>query len=131
MTQAIPKCAPGGDSNVLPIHLLPDGINVALIPGQNASIPWMTKCCSPSPVNSIQGCYLWCEIPQKYIHVFAQDKSLISDFNQCVMDQSRNPLNETLVATLRLVNATGATRPSAAVLCIWFLMLVGFMAAGA
>ncbi|KAK0652704.1 hypothetical protein B0T16DRAFT_104667 [Cercophora newfieldiana] len=119
-------CEVGSDSSVVPINLIPGNLNIALIAGQNASVPWMAQCCAPNRVETIKGCYLWCEIPPKHIHVL-EDKSLVSDFNDCVMEKSLRGINESVVASLRLLNAGGPTKPTMAGVCIWALMFVGIL----
>jgi hypothetical protein len=119
-------CEAGTDSSVLPMNLIPPNLNIALIAGHNTSVPWMSKCCDPNLVKMVKGCYLWCEIPSNHIEV-TEDKSLVSDFNGCVMTESYHALNQTLVASLRLLSATGQMQPTTSAVCIWVMIVVGIL----
>ncbi|KAK4450201.1 hypothetical protein QBC34DRAFT_424809 [Podospora aff. communis PSN243] len=119
-------CEEGSDESVLPMSLIPANLNIALIAGQNTSVPWMSKCCAPNHVKMVHGCWLWCEIPSDRIEV-TEDKSLLSDFNGCVMNESLHASNQTLVAALRLLNASGQMKPTTAAVCIWAMIVAGFL----
>ncbi|KAK0739982.1 hypothetical protein B0T18DRAFT_416991 [Schizothecium vesticola] len=59
------KCEP---LSAVPASLpIPKGINYAALQGRNGSEPWMVKCCAPNPVNLVDGCWVWCELPKIHI----------------------------------------------------------------
>ncbi|KAB5586294.1 hypothetical protein GE09DRAFT_1049259 [Coniochaeta sp. 2T2.1] len=51
------------DVKSLPI---PQNINVMVAPGSDASFPPMVTCCQPNPVQVVDHCTLWCELPKSY-----------------------------------------------------------------
>lgn len=51
------------DISSLPV---PHDINLMIVPGTNTQDPAMTVCCEPNPVQTIDGCWLWCELPASY-----------------------------------------------------------------
>ncbi|KAK0619635.1 hypothetical protein B0T14DRAFT_211037 [Immersiella caudata] len=125
-SKAASACEAGSDSSVMPMNLIPANLNIALMAGQNISVPWMAKCCAPNHVKMVNGCFLWCEIPRGRIEVM-EDKSLVSDFNDCVMDESSHFFNESLVASLRLLSGAGQTKPTMAAMLIWAMVFVGLL----
>ncbi len=53
------------DLQTLPI---PQNINVMATPGNDTSYRPMAVCCSPSAVQIVDRCYLWCELPARYFN---------------------------------------------------------------
>ncbi|GKT63253.1 oxidoreductase family protein [Colletotrichum tofieldiae] len=50
--------------NVIPANLpLAENISSAAIPGRIISEP-MVACCSPNPVQLVEKCHEWCELPE-------------------------------------------------------------------
>ncbi len=47
---------------------IPQNINVMATPGNDTSYPPMEICCSPSTVQIVNRCYLWCELPERYFN---------------------------------------------------------------
>lgn len=45
---------------------IPKNINVVGTPGNDTSYLPMEACCEPNPVQIVDRCYLWCEIPKRY-----------------------------------------------------------------
>lgn len=73
---------------------IPQNINVMVVPGSNASFPPMVTCCQPNPVQVVNNCSLWCELPKSYFEKGAS--------HQDVQDQTSNCLR---------VNGGNNTRP--------------------
>ena len=44
--------------------------------------PAMITCCSPNPVNLVESCWLWCQLPSSYANLSSSDAA--SDFNKCL-----------------------------------------------
>ncbi|KAH6650202.1 hypothetical protein F5144DRAFT_543288 [Chaetomium tenue] len=53
------------DIHNLPI---PQNINVMVTPGNDTSYQPMEICCEPNRVQIVDGCYLWCELPERYFN---------------------------------------------------------------
>jgi hypothetical protein len=47
---------------------IPQNINVMVTPGNDTSYRPMEICCEPSNVQIADGCYLWCELPERYFN---------------------------------------------------------------
>lgn len=60
------------------LRLIPDDVHHVVAWGRNTSDPAMTACCAPHRVNSVEGCYLWCEYPTRF-----SDESL-TEFQTCL-----------------------------------------------
>ena len=51
-------------SGAVPVDLpIPSNISYAVVPSQTAPDSWMVLCCEPNPVDIIQSCWEWCELP--------------------------------------------------------------------
>jgi hypothetical protein len=124
-------CEVNDPSSVLDVNQIPKGINIAVIAGQNISVPWMTNCCAPSPVKKVPGesCYMWCEIPSRYTQV-ADAESLITTFESCVARNSLDAANLSLTASIRLNAATRQTKPMMGLILISALLFAGMIGAG-
>ncbi|KAK3322515.1 hypothetical protein B0H66DRAFT_206639 [Apodospora peruviana] len=76
------------DPNVLPVtESLPiaTDITYGLISGNNVSDAAMVSCCSPNPVNLVNECVLWCELPERYLNATTSStNSLLSEFGRCL-----------------------------------------------
>ena len=55
-------------------------VNYVLRAGTNTSDPAMTACCAPNPVNFIDGCFLWCEYPNRY------SNDSLAEFSACIRE---------------------------------------------
>jgi hypothetical protein len=69
---------------------IPSNLNYELIPGSNASDPWMTTCCSRfggHPVNVLDGCYEWCEVTLGNLST----QGIQQEFQGCIGFQSPPP----------------------------------------
>jgi len=58
-------------SNTLPdfgVNLphIPLNISVGLTPARESTREPMNTCCSPNPAQLEEGCYYWCQLPEKY-----------------------------------------------------------------
>lgn len=52
-----------GEGSAIAANLpVPDNVTYSIIPGTNASAPWMVNCCAPNPMHIVHTCWLWCEI---------------------------------------------------------------------
>ncbi|KAF4833657.1 hypothetical protein CGCTS75_v003780 [Colletotrichum tropicale] len=61
----------------------------AVIPGHNVSDPWMVNCCHPNPVNLVNKCWEWCQVPD----TIKQDRSeseILSVFSSCLRAEGKN-----------------------------------------
>jgi hypothetical protein len=76
--------------------MIPDNIYYMLAPvGKGSPAPWMEACCAGSPVNRINDCYVWCELPERLMQ--DKDRPTVSDdFNTCLRENNR-PLNESRI----------------------------------
>jgi hypothetical protein len=84
------NCPRAGIPDNLPI---PGNIAYAVIPGQNASAPWMVNCCDPYPVQLVESCWLWCQLsPGTGSHANASVDAIMHDFESC-LDDNRRDLN--------------------------------------
>ncbi|KAF4911828.1 hypothetical protein CGCVW01_v011301 [Colletotrichum viniferum] len=60
-----------------------------VIPGHNVSDPWMVNCCHPNPVNLVNKCWEWCQVPE----AFEQDRSdsqIVAVFSSCLRAEGKN-----------------------------------------
>ncbi|KAK4033073.1 hypothetical protein C8A01DRAFT_50265 [Parachaetomium inaequale] len=47
---------------------VPQNINLMIIPGTDTAARPMVPCCAPNPVQLVNDCWLWCEIPASYFN---------------------------------------------------------------
>ncbi|KIH89440.1 hypothetical protein SPBR_07997 [Sporothrix brasiliensis 5110] len=72
-------------TNLVPVDLpIPHNLTYAVIPGTNASDPWMVDCCHPSPVHVVNTCWEWCQLNG------TNEDDVSSDFNACMITSKRN-----------------------------------------
>ena len=70
---------------------IPQDINVMIIPGTNKQAPAMTACCEPSPVQIVNDCWLWCEIPASYwVNGTASNAAVRQATETCLRTNGRN-----------------------------------------
>jgi hypothetical protein len=70
---------------------IPSNITYAVIPGQNASVPWMVNCCDPYPVQLVESCWLWCQVsPGTGSRANASDDAIFSSFSSCLRLNDRD-----------------------------------------
>lgn len=76
--------------NSVPATLpIPQNITYAVIPGSNASDPWMFHCCQPNPVHIVNDCWEWCQVPAAIAnHSTASDIS--QDLGGCLLGNGWN-----------------------------------------
>lgn len=58
--------------------LIPDNLHYVIRAGGNTSDPAMAACCAPHRVNSLEGCYLWCEYPTRF------SNESLTEFQTCL-----------------------------------------------
>lgn len=80
------SCPPAAAPASLPI---PQSITYAVIPGRNASDPWMVNCCDPYPVHVVETCWLWCEISPELVRNTSSDY-IWDKFGNCLEDNDRD-----------------------------------------
>ncbi|KAK1856076.1 hypothetical protein CCHR01_01290 [Colletotrichum chrysophilum] len=84
---AVPETCP---TNEIPDALpIPKDMTYVVIPGQNVSDPWMVNCCHPNPVNLVNKCWEWCQVPD----AIKQDRSeseILSVFSSCLRAEGKN-----------------------------------------
>ncbi len=72
------------DFSTLPI---PQNVNVFGTPGNDTSAyPPMTACCAPNPVQIVDGCYLWCELPAQYFNGTSGKQGAEDAFKACLAE---------------------------------------------
>ena len=71
---------------------VPQNINIILRPGVSTTREAMAACCAPSPVQLVDGCYLWCEIPARYFNNSASHDAVVGQMTSCIRaeDKRRN-----------------------------------------
>ncbi|KAK3905730.1 hypothetical protein C8A05DRAFT_12486 [Staphylotrichum tortipilum] len=79
-----PKICDKSSSPLLSSLPIPQNINVVSTPGNDTSWPGMVVCCTPNPVQIVNGCYLWCEVPARYFNG-TSSRDAESDVMSCVM----------------------------------------------
>ncbi|KAJ4424637.1 hypothetical protein N0V82_000769 [Gnomoniopsis sp. IMI 355080] len=85
-------------SNSIPADLpIPNNVTYTVIPGSNASDPWMVNCCAPNPVHLVDDCWEWCEITSDMasFNVKSPDDNpdqVNAVFSTCLLSNNR-PLN--------------------------------------
>ncbi|KAF4851787.1 hypothetical protein CGCSCA4_v003269 [Colletotrichum siamense] len=86
-TATAPSSCP---TNEIPEGLpIPNNVTYAVIPGHNASDPWMVNCCSPNPVHLVNDCWEWCEVPEA-TKKNRDDAQIVSVFGSCLRAEGRN-----------------------------------------
>ncbi|KAH0420090.1 hypothetical protein CcaCcLH18_14187 [Colletotrichum camelliae] len=86
-TATAPSSCP---TNEIPEGLpIPNNVTYAVIPGHNASDPWMVNCCSPNPVHLVNNCWEWCEVPEA-TKKNRDDAQIVSVFGSCLRAEGRN-----------------------------------------
>ncbi|KAK1827041.1 hypothetical protein QBC39DRAFT_362945 [Podospora conica] len=120
------KCEPlSGVPASLPI---PKGINYAAVQGRNGSEPWMVKCCTPNPVNLVDGCWVWCQLPKERITTLPDGKKE-TDFMTCLKQNGRDRADPS--GMLFEVNAPSsdakATRVTTKGLGVWAVGMAGMV----
>lgn len=92
-------CPPDGQLPSFHSLPIPSNVNAILLSGKNVSDTVIDTCCSPSSVNLVNWCYLWCEAPAQYLNGSGQDDSAVTTaFSNCL---SRNGEPKTIVAFQR------------------------------
>ncbi|OIW22407.1 hypothetical protein CONLIGDRAFT_697571 [Coniochaeta ligniaria NRRL 30616] len=69
------------DPKSLPI---PQDINVMIAPGSNTSLTPMVTCCQPNPVQVVDSCTLWCELPKSYFDRGASHQDVEDAASNCL-----------------------------------------------
>ncbi|KAH6848409.1 hypothetical protein B0I37DRAFT_163831 [Chaetomium sp. MPI-CAGE-AT-0009] len=124
------ECLPNG---TIPLRvafgdLIPNGIPFIIVPGNNTEARYMTECCAPNKVNLVIGCYMWCEIPDRYLL-----RNGDSDIHLCISDNGWPENNDSTVLYMepghdsesgagRVVGRMGVMG-----LGVWGLLLAGFL----
>lgn len=126
------ECAAGGalpDFASLPE--IPKNLTVAATPGTDPGDEPFNGTCSPSPVHVIQGCYLWCEIPQRY-YGNGGDKGSADDAIHAFQTNygaGASRLNTTgkITGYRKASGGPGRAEVSAKMLGTWFLVVSGVL----
>ncbi|KAK3293744.1 uncharacterized protein B0H64DRAFT_376610 [Chaetomium fimeti] len=89
------ECLPNGE---IPLKsafgdLIPHGIPLIIVPGNDTEARYMTECCEPNEVNLVIDCYMWCKIPDRYIKD-GESPAFNTDMQQCILDNGY-PVNDT------------------------------------
>ena len=102
--------------NQLPTHgnlPIADDVDYVLRAGTNTSDPAMTACCAPNPVNFVDGCFLWCEYPNRY------SNESLTQFSACIIE---NGGEEAALAGSLPDSATSTGAPSMMALALAILI---------
>ena len=102
--------------NQLPTHgnlPIADDIDYVLRAGTNTSDLAMTACCAPNPVNFVDGCFLWCEYPNRY------SNESLTQFSACIIE---NGGEEAALAGSLPDSATSTGAPSMMALALAVLI---------
>ena len=102
--------------NQLPTHgnlPIADDIDYVLRAGTNTSDLAMTACCAPNPVNFVDGCFLWCEYPNRY------SNESLTQFSTCIVE---NGGEEAALAGSLPDSATSTGAPSMMALALAVLI---------
>jgi hypothetical protein len=111
-------------NNSLPY--LDTSLNYCFITGQNLSDARMTSCCGSNPVQTLSGCYEWCQIPDSYFNSTDGTVGEVNNaFFNCLQHESQLNNMTTLSAVCHLPKAKGnAGTPTAGALPAGALSLV-------
>ena len=113
---------------------IPRDINVAFVPGGNASMADMTKCCAPNKVHVASGnkCILWCEAPRGFYDEKDDADDIAGEISSTLAHCVGALLNSTTVdifgghaANSGATNVKGPTVMGVAVFAITMSFLVG------
>ncbi|GKT44219.1 uncharacterized protein ColSpa_04400 [Colletotrichum spaethianum] len=86
---------------------IPQDVTYAVIPGHNISDSWMASCCQPNPVQLVQDCWEWCEIPAAITNGTTSE-TIPAAFSQCLQANGRD-LN---ASNGLIVHVSSAATPS-------------------
>jgi hypothetical protein len=121
---------PGGntalpDINTLPI---PQNINIMARTGSNTSNHAMETCCEPSPVQVAEGCYLWCEVPQRYFNVSTRNDEVASRMSACLRAAvGGNYTDESRITGWQFNAGARTGMTTAKQIGLWVLLVSGFI----
>ncbi len=111
------------DLQTLPI---PQNINLMATPGNDTSYRPMEICCSPSTVQIVDRCYLWCELPERYFN--GTDKQGAQSASSSCMGFNTMNSSEGRIVGWQM---NGGSRPgmpgSAKKIGLWVLVLSGLI----
>ena len=105
---------------------LPADINVGLTPKNNASMAAMERCCAPNPVEIVEDCTLWCELPDQFMEGLSEEDILPLILSDCLQRNKSNSSDIRAVMAHRAESlAVPATRPTMAGFGIFTLLVLG------
>jgi hypothetical protein len=109
---------------------IPQDINVVAVPGTNTSNSAMKKCCEPNTVQIVNGCWLWCEIPDRYVHNMSSKYDTIAVVDNCLQFNRNN--NDSRMSDYHFVENVGGRAGAVSVkgLGAWVLALSGLVWVG-
>ncbi|RYP46265.1 hypothetical protein DL768_007484 [Monosporascus sp. mg162] len=110
---------------------LPADINIGLTPRSNQSMEAMQICCAPNPVNVVQNCTLWCELPPAFMEAIEGSEEQIPwQLSSCFRSSGVNVSD--VVATGGHVaeesSAIPGAKSSTAGFAVLILLMLGFLA---
>ncbi|RYO96066.1 hypothetical protein DL764_007545 [Monosporascus ibericus] len=94
-------------TDVIPgtVHLyIPEDITYIVVPGQNIS-EIMVSCCQPNPVNIVDFCWNWCQVPSTMTND-ADGSEIMTSFGDCLAEDGGNL---TQLRAMALHTASSAT----------------------
>ncbi|KAK3290596.1 uncharacterized protein B0H64DRAFT_446908 [Chaetomium fimeti] len=111
------------DISNLPI---PHDINLMVIPGASTQDPAMVVCCEPNPVQIVNGCWLWCEVPASYFVNGTPDNAVQQAVATCLRTNGRN-FTEPRITGWQFNAAGRVGAGSVKTVSLWVLALSGLV----
>ena len=91
----------------------------------------MSRCCAPSRVQIVDGCYLWCEVPQRYFDGSTDESGVTYSFLACIRTANigRNATDESIMTGWQYNTGARAagTMATAKQMGLWLLLVSGLM----
>lgn len=69
---------------------IPKNISVMVVPNSDTSYAPMVPCCQPNPVQVVNDCSLWCEVPKSYFNNSASHQAVQDATSACLRANGRN-----------------------------------------
>jgi hypothetical protein len=82
-------CDPNATPATVKTNNIPAGHNFFATNGANTSDSAVLFCCAPSAVYLVDACFLWCDIPEKYIKSGQDSNKWGAEFGKCLNDSGK------------------------------------------
>ncbi|RYP67264.1 hypothetical protein DL771_007353 [Monosporascus sp. 5C6A] len=110
---------------------LPADINIGLTPRSNQSMEAMQTCCAPNPVNIVQECTLWCELPPAFMErVAGSGEQIPWQLSECFRSSGVN-VSDVVASSGHAAEESSAiprAKSTTAGLGVLILIMLGFLA---